>query len=222
MWNFKRDIFRSEMDAGVEIDLCFNSINPTAACFNCGDIVFDPFDSMVVRFTYTKPQNGSDLDIMVYYDNTGTAQDKDAVGYGQNPNSTKTPSDATPDGDAYLWWASDDVSSPAGPCVEAVVIGIKNFITNVTTVGNIIDIPLRVGWYNSRGDGNIGIELVTYSGGTMSKVGTNIINTGGVVVDIQTTTANVTSFPSQVTEVHSNLVGTVQYNKTTKAAILIT
>lgn len=221
MWNFKRDIFRSEMDSGVEIDLCFDTISPSAACFSCGEIEFDPFDSMVVRFIYEKPSNGTDLDIMVFYDNTGSIYDKDAVGFGQAPNGTKVPTDATPDGDAYLWWASDDVGTTGGTCVEAVVLGVKNFTDNVSIVGDIIDIPLRVGWYASRGDGNITIELVTYSGGTMSKVGTNIINTGGVVVDSQSTTKNVVSGTGQVTEIHSDLVGTVQYNKTTKSAILI-
>jgi hypothetical protein len=222
MWNFKRDVFRISNDNGILVELCYDDITYSGACVDCGQILFEPFDSMVVRFTYNKPENGSDLDIMVYYDNTGTSQDGDAVGYGQLPNSLKTPSDLTPDGDAYLWWASDDVSSPIGPCVEAVVIGVENLINNVSIVGDIVDIPLRVGWFGGIGNGNIGIELVTYSGGTMYKSGTNILNSGGTAVDVQSTTANVTSVPGQVTEIHSNLVGTVQYNKLTKSAVLIT
>ena len=94
-------------------------------------LVFDPFDFMVVRFTYTKPADGTDLDIMVYYDGTGTIYDKDAVGFNQLPNATKIPTDATPDADAYLWWASDDVALPAGECVEAVVIGINTYESRV-------------------------------------------------------------------------------------------
>jgi hypothetical protein len=220
MWNFKKDIYRTENANGVLIDLCYDADNYAEAC-NCGDIVFDPFDTMVVRFGYTKPANGSDLDIMVYYDQTGTAQDLDAVGYNQNPNQFKTPTDATPNDLAYLWWATDDVSTPAGPCIEAVVIGVKNFTNNLTPTGTTLNIPLRVGWFGAMGDGDINIELVTYSGGVMSLSGTNIINTGGVVVDVQSTTANVTSFPGQVSLAHSNLVGTVQYNTITKTAVLI-
>lgn len=184
------------------------------------EIILNPFDHLVVRFMYNKPSNGTDLDIMVYYDNTGTVYDKEAVGFGQNPNSVKIPTDSTADGAAYLWWASDDVSSPAGLCIEAVVIGVKNFVDNVPVTADTIEIPVRVGWYGSRGDGNISVELVTYLGGTMSKVGTNIVNTGGVLVDNQSTSINVTSFPGQVTELHSDLVGTVIYNKITKTAIL--
>lgn len=183
-------------------------------------LIFEPFDHMVVRFTYTKPLDGTDLDIMVYYDNTGTIYDKNAVGYAQVPNSVKLPTDATLDADAYLWWATDDVSSPAGECVEAVVIGINKFNTTETTLNTIINTYLRVGWFNTIGGGTVDLELKTYLGGTMSKVGTDIINTGGVLVDNQTKTVNVTSGIGQVTELNSNLVGIVSYDKITKSATL--
>jgi hypothetical protein len=181
----------------------------------------NPFDYMVVRFKYTKPLNGSDLDIMVYYDNTENAYDKNAVGYNQLPNSVKIPTDATLDVDAYLWWATDDNSSPAGECVEAVVIGINKFNTDETTVGSTINVYLRTGWFGSRGNGNIEVELVTYLGGTMSKVGTDIINTGGTASTPQIINRNVTVVPGQVTEINSNLVGTVIYDKVNKTATLI-
>ena len=183
-------------------------------------ISFNTFDFMVVRFTYTKPLDGTDLDIMVYYDGTGTIYDKDAVGFGQTPNATKVPTYATPDTDAYLWWASDDVSLPAGECVEAVVVGLNNFNTNETVSGDIINVFLRVGWFNAIGIGVLDIELKTYLGGTMSKVGTDIINTGGILVDTQTKTINITSGTGQVTEINSNLAGVISYNKVTKSAIL--
>lgn len=183
-------------------------------------IPLDPFDYMVVRFTYTKPEDGTDLDIMVYYDGTGTVYDKDAVGFNQVPNATKIPTDATPDSDAYLWWASDDASLPAGECVEAVVIGLDSFNTTETVSGDIINVFLRVGWFNTIGGGEVGVQLQTYLGGTMSKVGTDIINTGGVLIDDLTKTINITSGTGQVTEINSNLAGVVSYNKITKAAIL--
>ena len=186
-------------------------------------IVFtNPFDFMVVRFNYTKPLDGTDLDIMVYYDNTGTIYDKDAVGYGQGTiDDVKIPTNDTPDTDSYLWWASDDVSLPAGECVEAVVIGIDNFNTNETTIGTTIDTYLRVGWYQTIGIGTLDLELITYLGGTMSKVGTNIINTGGITASISTKTVNVTAGTGQVTEINSNLVGTVIYDKSLKTATLV-
>ena len=181
----------------------------------------NPFDFMVVRFNYTKPLDGTDLDIMVYYDNTGTIYDKDAVGYGQNPNQYKIPTDATPDTDSYLWWANDDNTSPDGECVEAVVIGVNNFNTNETTIGTTIETYLRVGWYAVIGIGTLDLELTTYLGGTMSKVGTNIINTGGVTASIVTKTVNVTTGIGQVTLGKSTEVGVITYNKVNKTAILV-
>lgn len=183
-------------------------------------IAFDPFDYMVVNFTYTKPTNGTDLDIMVYYDGTGTVWDLNAVGYNQVPDAVKIPTDATPDTDAYLWWANDDVSLPAGPCVEAVVIGTKEFVENVPVANTIIDIYLRAGWFNTLANGAVTVHLLTYLGGTMSKVGTNIINTGGVLVNDISKNIIVTSCCSQVTLGHSDLLGVVHYDKVNKTATL--
>ncbi len=226
MWNFKKDIFRTENANGFLIDLCYGT-TVEEGCFSCDEITFAPFDTMVVRFIYDKPTNGTDLDIMVYYDGTGTSQDLDAVGYGQSPNTYKTPSDATDNDLSYLWWASDDVGISGGTCVEAVVIGIDNLITNESTVGTYIDTLLRVGWFNSIGtsptSGMVHVELVTYSGGVMSLSGTNIINTGGVTIDTQSTDIYIPfSGSGQVSLSHSTLVGTVRYDKITKTAVLIT
>lgn len=197
MWNFKKNIYQTE-----------NTV-----------IVFNPFDHMVVNFTYTSPTDGTDLDLMVYYNTTSTPDySGDAVGYGQTPNDIKIPTNATADASAYLWWANDDVTTPG---VEAVVLGVKNFTDNVTLVGNNVDIVLRAGWFNARGTGNVTVNLKTYLGGTMSKVGTNIVNTGGVLVDNQSKVVNVTSVSGQVTLGHSNLLGTVRYDKVAKTATLI-
>lgn len=225
MFNYKKDIYRTQGDTGIEIELCYDASTSAAACLACGNLTFDPFDYMVVRFGYVQPGNGQDLDIFVYYDNTGTSQDKQGVGYA---GSLKTPAGAT-DAAAYLWWATDDNLTPPGPCIEAVVIGVKNLVSNVVITPNIIDIPLRVGWFRAFGDGtsgrtigDINVELVTYSGGTMSKVGTNIINTGGVLAGPpQSTIFNVKSGTGLVTIAASDLVGTIQYNQITKAATLV-
>lgn len=186
------------------------------------EVVFNnPFDHMVIRFAYTKPEDGTDLDIMVYYDNTSSIYDNEAVGFNQVPNAVKIPTDATPDADAYLWWASDDVSLPAGECVEAVVIGINKFNTDVVTTGVNIETYLRVGWFNAIGGGSIDVEFKTYLGGTMNKVGTDIINIGGTLVNSQTKTVTVSSGTGQVTKLNSNLVGTIVYDKASKTAVLI-
>jgi hypothetical protein len=54
----------------------------------------------------------------------------------------------------------------------------------------------------------------------MSKIGTNIINVGGVLVDNQVKQTVVTSGTGQVTEIKSDLAGVVSYNKITKTATL--
>ncbi len=227
MWNFKRDIFRTENGGnGFLMDLCYGATSVDAC--ECGEIIFAPFDTMVVRFIYNKPINGTDLDIMVYYDGTGTSQDMDAVGYGQSPNPLKTPTDSTPNDLAYLWWATDDVGITGGTCVEAVVIGVDNFVSlSGASLPTEIDAYLRVGWFATIGGGvdggKVHVELVTYSGGVMSLSGTNIINTGGITVDTQSTDVHIPfSGGGQVTEAHSTLVGRVRYNKITKTALLIT
>ena len=201
MNNFKKNIYKQS----VSDSIIFN----------------DPFDHMVVRFNYTKPINGTDLDIMVYYANTSTIYDLDAVGYNQLPNNIKIPSNSTLDANSYLWWALDDFASPLGPCVEAVVIGINKFVNDVPVVSNYIDIELRAGWYGSMGNGNIEVSLTTYLGGVMSVSGTDIINTGGIPYPSKSKSAIITSENLQVTYSHSNLVGTIRYNKIDKTAILI-
>lgn len=201
MWTFKKGVYSTELT----------------------QIVFNPFDHMVVNFTYTKPTDGSDLDLMVYYDTHSTPDYfQDAVGYGQLPNDVKIPTNATADASSYLWWANDDAGSPSGTCIEAVVLGVKNFTDNVVVVGNQIDIALRAGWYGSNtGTGSVTVNLKTYLGGTMSQSGTNIINTGGVLVDNQTKVVHVASGTGQVTLGHSDLLGTVRYDKVLKTASLI-
>ena len=186
---------------------------------------FAPFDHMVVRFIYTRPDDGRDLDIMVYLNNTGTVYDGDAVGYNQLPNAFKVPSNSTLDADAYLWWADDDTGVGNGTNVEGVVLGLDNFVTNEIIVGNEVQVHLRTGWFNNRGTGDVTVELQTYLGGTMSKVGTNIVNTGGTLVGTQSKLVNVVTAPTpevnQISGAHSDLVGVVTYNKITKQATLI-
>lgn len=181
---------------------------------------FAPFDHMVVRFIYTRPDDGTDLDLMVYLNGTGTIYDGDAVGYNQLPNAFKVPSNSTPDADAYLWWADDDTGAEDGINVEAVVLGLDNFVTNETIVGDEIQVHLRAGWYIARSSGNVTVELQTYLGGIMLKDGTDIINIGGTLVGTQSKDVNVVTVYGQVTGAHSDLVGVVTYNKITKQATL--
>jgi hypothetical protein len=214
MNSFKRNIYKSSEDVAEDV------------------IEFTEFDYMVVRFNYTAPYNGTDLDLMIYYENTGVVGvDGNAVGFNQLPSSYRLPSDSTPDNDAYLWWASDDNNTPG---VEAVVVGVKNLVNNETIVNRYLDVKLRAGWFQAFGtstDGTAGDVLVTlntYLGGSISKVGTNIVHssqTGGAGSDVtpigNSKTVNISSGLSQVTLGHSTDVGTIRYDTLTGQAVLI-
>jgi hypothetical protein len=213
MNSFKRNIYKSSKDIVEDV------------------IEFTEFDYMVVRFSYTVPDNGTDLDLMIYYENTGVVGvDGNAVGFNQVPDSFKLPSDSTPDNDAYLWWASDDNLTPG---VEAVVIGVKNLVNNETLINRYLDIRLRAGWFQGYGTdegtaGDVLVTLSTYLGGSISKDGTNIVHssqTGGAGSDVtptyNTKTVNVSSGLFQVTLGHSTDVGIIRYDTLTGQAVLI-
>jgi hypothetical protein len=215
MNSFKRNIYKSSEDVAEDV------------------IEFTEFDYMVVRFNYTAPYNGTDLDLMIYYENTGVVGvDGNAVGFNQGTlDDIKVPTNSIPDNDAYLWWASDDNYTPG---VEAVVIGVKNLVNNETIVNRYLDIRLLAGWFQAFGtaiDGTAGDVLVTlntYLGGSISKVGTNIVHssqTGGAGSDVtpigNSKMVNISSGLSLVTLGHSTDVGTIRYDTLTGQAVLI-
>lgn len=190
----------------------------TAYC-ETQDIVIGDFDFLVARFMWDYPQNGKDLDIQVQYENNGiSAVDGQYVGYGglQNVPSTVTGSDS------YLWWALDDTNSSGAPLgIEGVNININKFVADYPSTPEITQIGFYTVWYNTVGTGNFTLEVVTYKGGTMSKVGTNMVNTGGTIVSSDSRSLNTTILNQLHTPTSSFKAGTLQYNKTTKTAVLV-
>ncbi len=175
-------------------------------------IVIPDFDFMTVKYSWDG--GGTDLDILVGFENNGTDVDNLYVGYGQ-PNAT-VPADTTPQSDAYLWWGSDNTTSDGS---EDVLIGIKQFIAAYPSSPDAVEVGLYAVWYGAPATGDFTVELVTYKGGTMSLEGTDFVNTGGAQVSSNTIAAN-TTIRNDTLHTPSNTykVGTLIYTKSTQTA----
>jgi len=189
---------------------------------NTGTTILIPdFDFLVARFLWDYPSAGSDLDIQVQFENNDTPTiDNIFVGFG-NVDDTVL-SGTTPESNAYLWWGLDDTNSSAAPQgIEGALVNILKFVTDFPSSPNIVEVGLYCVWYGSVASGDFTLEVVTYKGGTMSKVGTNIVNTGGVTVSSDTRLLNTTIHNSTHTPANSYKVGVIRYNKTTLTAEVI-
>lgn len=185
------------------------------------DVVINEFDYLVARFLWEFPVAGQDLDIQVRYEDNGIPSvDGLYVGYGA-VNDT-VPANEAVKSNAYLWWGLDDTnSSNAVYGIEGVLVNLKKFRDDFPGSGNIIRVGLYSVWYNRAATGNFQLEIKTYKGGEMSKVGTDIINTGGTAVSSDVRNLN-TLINNQLHVPESSFkVGVLEYNKTTDQAILI-
>lgn len=151
------------------------------------------FNFMVIKYKWANGA-GADFDTFTGIINSGTILDTNWVGYGQGQPSIP---DATTIDLAYVYWAGDNTSQAAGS--EAVLINFSKITTDFPSLTQIIT-KMAGAWYASILSGNIDIEIKTYLGGTMSKSGYDIINTGGTLVQtvnfsknipIRSTTANI-------------------------------
>lgn len=175
-------------------------------------IVIGDFDFMAIRYHWGIG-DGSDLDIMVGYENNQSGADNKYVGFG---TGVLVPDNVT-QAESYLWWGLDN-TGPSG--YEGVLIGIKKFIENNPASSNIIEVALYAVWHSEPITGNFSVELVTYKGGTMSLVGNNFVNEGGVqtssnVVNSHTLMRKTGYLPSNYFK-----VGIMRYNKTTQTGTI--
>ena len=182
---------------------------------------FFPFDFMVVRFIYITPEQGTNLDVMVGYENTNTIFDNDYVGNNQLPNDVKIPNNSTADQEAYLWWGGDDVSIISGLRVEAVVINLKKLLTQNTVINRYVHIPLRLSWHEAKGSGSITLNFTTYEGGIIVPNGTNFTVQNPINETSVSVYNNLVNSVGQATLLNSTLIGTVIYDSLTRQAVLI-
>jgi hypothetical protein len=172
-------------------------------------VVIENFDYMVVRYHWEEG-SGYDLDILVGFEANESSIDGQYVGYAGGHESVP---DGTLNSDAYLWWAVDNTASFG---YEAVLIGMKKFIADFTTTGNIVQVGLYAVWFNNPISGAFQVELVTYKNGSMSREGDNIINHDGIqvssnVFQLQNSKRGAAGNPAQYYK-----VGTLKYDKTTQ------
>lgn len=186
------------------------------------DIVMNEFDFLVARFLWDYPSDGRDLDIQVQYeDNDTPSVDGLYVGYGGQPGGT-VPANMNPPENGYLWWGLDDTNSSGDPVgIEGVLVNVKQFMADFPSSSNVVDVGIYCVWYNTVGNGDFTFEVKTYKGGTMSKVGTDIVNTGGVLVSNDVRNLNTTIQNTLHTPATSYKVGVLRYDKTTDSATLI-
>jgi hypothetical protein len=167
---------------------------PTPGSFN------QPFDFALVRYTWNAG-DGTDLDtrtaIIVPPRNID-------VGWSR----------ADVDG-TYLNWGGDN-TSPNGP--EAVLIDFNSLSTDYPDIDDF-SIRLRLNWYSTRLDGNVGIQFQSYLGGTMQHSGTDFVNVGGQLVNDATVYVNCVS--NSAGNVDGSDIGTLNYDSGTKTASFI-
>lgn len=203
---------------GLSTIIRFNYHVPTATLTYTlppPQIEVEEFDFMAVRYHWEQGA-GSDLDILVGFENTGTVHDQVYVGFGQG--NLTVPKDTEPESDAYLWWATDNTGAGG---YEGVLLGMKAFVDAFPNSTNIVEVSLYASWFGSPTTGDFSVELVTYKGGAMSKVGTDFVNTGGVQVSSNVLSVN-TRIKAQVPENVAGYykVGTLRYNKATASAVI--
>lgn len=177
-------------------------------------IVISDFDYMAVRYHWLEG-SGSDLDILVGYENNATSEDNLYVGFGQ-PSATIPVTAAT--ADSYLWWGTDSTSTTG---YEGVLIGIKKFIAAYPASPDIVEIALYAVWWGTPVSGDFTVELVTYKGGTMSLAGTDFVNAGGVQASSNTVSVNTLLKSQGKSPSTSYKVGVVRYSKATNSAVIV-
>lgn len=172
------------------------------------------FDFLAVRYHWDTGA-GSDMDILVGFENNGTTYDNQYVGYGQ-PNAT-VPAGTTPPSNAYLWWGLDNTGSSG---YEGVLIGIKKFVEAFPNSPNIVEVVLYAVWFGQPATGNFSVELATYLGGSMGLDGTNFINTEGSQVSSNTVSLNTLTNSQAHSPATSYKVGVLKYDKSTQNATI--
>ena len=211
----------------------------------------NPFEFLVLEYQWDPNIGGTDLDTRTSLNGTsdpwtGTngdpmGPDGNIVGYGMGAEFTgsgpaKPRRYVGPYGNTtgtthpnhmsnYMIWGGDCTSNCDS---EQVLINFKSLLTDYpsTSISDFL-VDIESFWCNKgSGNGDITINMTTYSGGTMNLVGLGFTNTGGNVIDIATFDINVlkaapsgTANICQITTGES--LGQIKYSKSLKTATLI-
>ncbi len=135
-----------------------------------------PFDYMLIKYKWAFGA-GNDLDTFTGLVNTGIETlDNKWVGFG-HPFGNELPNNASAQ-NSYIMWGGD-VQDLTGQ--ETSLINFKKLKDDYTDLNNI-QIRMAGVWYNPKASGNIDVEIITYLGGTMTKIDKEILNNNGSLV----------------------------------------
>lgn len=204
----------AEADLTTIIKFVYDVASRTLSYTVRGPVELRDFDFMSVRYHWDTGA-GSDLDILVGFENNGTSADGHYVGYGQD--SITIPANASPEGDSYLWWGLDNRGDSG---YEAALVGMKKFVADFTAAPEVIEVGIYAVWYGQPVTGNFTVQLNTYKGGTMSQSGNDFINTGGEQVFSDTYSISTQVHNSLHSPANAYKVGVLKYNKTTQTAVI--
>ncbi|PWK72914.1 hypothetical protein LX99_04244 [Mucilaginibacter oryzae] len=204
----------NEADLTTIIRLVYDVATRTVSYTTRGPVQLQDFDYMTVRYHWDQGA-GTDLDILVGFENNGTTIDNHYVGFGQD--SITIPANADPQDQAYLWWALDNRGDSG---YEAALIGMKKFVEDFPAAPGTIEVGIYAVWYHPPGTGNFTVQLNTYKGGQITQSGNDFVYTGGNAVFSDT-------YPVS-TQINNNLhspasaykVGVLKYNKATLSALI--
>ncbi|MDP5201121.1 DUF5977 domain-containing protein [Flavobacterium sp. DG2-3] len=176
-----------------------------------------PFDFMLIKYKWALGA-GHDFDTFTGFVSTGTEWDNKYLGYGHN-HGTELPNNSTAM-QSYLMHAGDNQKDNG---VESCLI---NFNKLVSDYASLQSIPIRMAgaWYGEIGTGNIDIEIITYSGGTMQKVDAeyDFINIGGSQVQQLTFSKNIPKPPTWVNNIDLvTNIGYITYDKNSSTAKVV-
>ena len=115
-------------------------------------------------------------------------------------------------------WGGDNTQSSG---VETCFVNFSKIATDYPDL-NAIQLRMAGAWYSSIGTGNIDVEVTTYMGGTMSKSGYDIINTGGTQVQQITFSKNIPRPPTWVNDINAvTNIGYITYTKSSSTGQIV-
>ena len=165
-----------------------------------------PFDYMIIKYKWAFGA-GKDLDTFTGLINTGiTGLDDKWMGFGLG-NELPINSSAQ---NAYIMWGGD-IRELTGQ--ESCLVNFKKLKQDYPALDNI-QIRMAGVWYSSKASGNIDVEITTYLGGTMSKNGSEIVNSGGSLVQQSNFSKNIAlqGWNSSIDQVSH--IGYINYSQT--------
>lgn len=183
-------------------------------------VILDPFDYMIITYSYRSDDFQRDLDSATKFANTGTVEDSKIIGCGQNAGYI-TPTSGTLLNDAYLFQNGDDAGNGLG---ESIVVNFKNLELANISLNNDVQVELYAGWCRGLQLDVASVSVTTYTGGTINVLPPplNTITSDGVINDQFVHT----NFPviggcCSTPVANKTHIGTIYFNLVTKVSSVV-